>query len=103
MIITYNPDEGLITTDGRSMETAERIIAKGEDVTVAQELIITAIRVLIFQGKANHKDIIFAYKHMHLYVDKEGNLDEWPIGFCDISMNYITILCNWEMLKDEKP
>lgn len=49
----------------------------------ANGLVIQTFRLHVKNKLISHKEIIFKYQDQEIQLDKHGNLDEWPEGFCD--------------------
>jgi hypothetical protein len=56
-----------------------------DHITVANELFITAARVLIAEGVIPHTEVQFQFRGQIMTVYPDGSLDHWPAGFCDTS------------------
>ena len=68
---------------------------KKTEFHTSSEIFITAIRVLIKEGVINKDEVEFILPSNEAGVpqvmvsDKNGNLDAWPKGFCDINHSLI--------------
>jgi len=85
MIVTYDPINGK-THPEHMVESAMTVLAiKGEDFTIGSTLEMTFLRVLVKRGVI----VPFQYKYTDaktthfINVDKDGNIDLSPDGFCD--------------------
>jgi len=66
------------------------------DLKVSTEVLVNAIRVEIYKGNIDCNDIGFMFEDKILYPDKDGRIQNWPNGFCDINLELI------EKLLDER-
>jgi hypothetical protein len=54
------------------------------DISVSNSTFILAVRVLIKEGFFPHTDVRFLYDGQYIHPDKDGRIENWPNGFCDI-------------------
>ena len=60
---------------------------KDKKVVVSNELVIAIFRALICEGKIDNKQIRFLYKGRYMCPCKDGEIINWPEGFCDYTIN----------------
>jgi predicted ATPase len=95
LIINYDPVNGEAVPDGKIFSYVKDLVVIAEarivpmEVTVGSSTIIEEIRALILEGVLSHKDILFKFERKELRVDKYGNLNSWPKGFCDTYENIL--------------
>ena len=53
-----------------------------DSIVVSTATFVTAIRVLIKEGKIPHDAIVFEFNGQLLHPNKSGRLNDWPTGFC---------------------
>ncbi len=82
-IVKYASD-GLCVPDLQVKKEALNIANKKHSVTVSQEVLIDALRILVKTGVLSSNEILFEYNGTLISVDRYGKLDEWPAGFCDL-------------------
>lgn len=110
--IYYEPNIGDAFRDGNCDQKVTEII--GElclgDVLVwtSTENIIAAIRVAIMQGRINYANVRMWYyvneaaiNATQLPIDRDGNLQNWPNGFCDYIEKQLTILIGWDRYEED--
>ena len=61
-------------------------------IAVANDLFITAVRVLIHEGVIPHEEVRFLFRGQFLQPDRNGRLGVWPEGFCDTSEGLLSRL-----------
>jgi hypothetical protein len=54
------------------------------DISVSNSTFILAVRALIKEGVFPHTDARFLYDGQYLHPNKDGRMEDWPNGFCDI-------------------
>jgi predicted ATPase len=94
LTINYDPVNGEVEPDGKVFSYVKHLAVVAEarqalEVTVGSLLIIDEIRALILEGALPYKDITFKFEGKELRVDKYGNLNSWPKGFCDAYENIL--------------
>lgn len=94
LIITYDPIDGEVVSDGLIKNWADKIVEDYKEVinmsiTVGSGVMIDATRVLIMKKKLNYKEVNYRFKGLNLKVDKNGRLPVWPVGFCDVYDNIL--------------
>jgi hypothetical protein len=107
LAIKYDPEHGIICHDANVMQTALNIYnrySKAEELisddsktvyTVGMELIIECFRILVLREVIPYNDIEFLFydkendQEILILIDKFGNCDYWPKGFCDYRDNLI--------------
>jgi len=63
---------------------------KDMTLIVANALIIDCFRLAVRESALDHNDIVFATSNdLHICIDKEGQLESWPAGFCDENVNIL--------------
>jgi len=94
MIIEYSKD-GLAFSDFEIEEILLTMYKNDLDFKTANELAILAARYLIKIGKIDYKKITFMYNELPIRVDKNGELESFPSGFCESSEKYLMCLAGW--------
>ncbi len=118
--IIYDPKHGIISYDALAMDTALDIYARYSRAKelistnsktvymVGSELIIECFRILVLRGIISYKELEFTFydkddQEILLLIDKYGNIDHWPKGFCDYRDNLIEEHLNTKYsLEEEK-
>ena len=79
------------TSDGRSFaddkveEEARHFLSSEEDyIKVSNNTFVLAARTLIHEKFIPHTEVVFLFKGTKLLPNKDGRLEYWPDGFCDI-------------------
>lgn len=79
-------------------------------ISYCTELGIQMVRILILRKLVSCTDIVFCYGKHHLSPNKDANIDPWPDGFCDFTLNVLQELLdlqkeNWknELLPPSPP
>ncbi len=54
--------------------------------------ILDAVRVMVKEGKIDHRDVGVVVDGKLINVTKGGLLEEWPAGFCDLTTNQLAKL-----------
>lgn len=52
------------------------------EIDVSSEIVILCLRLFVKRGIINHKNVCFHFEGTDIYIDKFGNLSEWPKDFC---------------------
>ena len=109
--IIYDSSAGEAVRDGEVdayVEAIERIAQAQEskEYIIANELILTRIRLGIKRGVIPHKQITFLYNRGDTLVDvgpvdEDGRLSYWPKGFADYNDTYLEELIEWTMKHKE--
>jgi hypothetical protein len=102
LTIIYDPLKGYCVPDA----LAEDFVKKqydfeinsnpDQEVSVSNEIIISTARALIKKGEIDHKNIQFKFNDTILAPDKNGQLQDWPQGFCDYYDKCLEILVTWD-------
>lgn len=81
--------------------------SEGEiNIAVGNALIIQEIRVRVKNGEIDPKTIRFSHgsdlnaPDTDIYIDKDGMLDWWPKGFCDLAEEQLIQLLGWDCKKE---
>ena len=102
--IRYDAINGMVVPDGNVADTIDKIINDWDNSiqdywVIGSELLLTGIRVAIRQGRIDHENVEIYYningQDNIMYPDKNGLLDNWPIGFADYNDKYYHILAGW--------
>lgn len=102
LILEYHPD-GICVADTKTMEAAESLVEKANDidqmfeVKFAQAMILDAVRVLMKRSIIDHTSVQFKFNDNLMYCDKNGTLSDWPSGFCDHTEDYLMELAGWNV------
>lgn len=107
LIIKYDPnDESRAIPDGQIETVVDEILTFFFDqqddleITISNETIITRFRLAILLGHIAPCDICFEFNGEKLYPMVTGELPEWPVGFCDNSLNMLSQMAkHLELLK----
>ncbi len=85
--------DGLAIADYKAEETA-RSFLKSDDtyIKVSTDNFVTAVRALIHEQLISHKEVEFLFQGTKLQPTKNGRLNHWPVGFCDLSENLLSRL-----------
>lgn len=81
---------GISISDFQAEEYA--LGAKDRDLHVSTENVITWLRVHVKYGLIDYNEIEILFKDQILKIDKNGELNHYPIGFCDYHLNALTKL-----------
>lgn len=91
--IKFDERYGTPVADGLAEETAESLIPyAGFPGTHKSELkivcfstanVIYAIRLLVRKGKMNYRRIVFECNGEDIFINKNGDIPIWPVGFGD--------------------
>ena len=69
------------------------------ELDISQSIIVHEFRLAVKNGLINKNVIAFGYEvsgsSFLLGMDKNGNLEWWPIGFCDITDAQMMKLADW--------
>lgn len=69
------------------------------ELNISQSIIVHEFRLAVKNGLINKNVIAFGYEvsgsSFLLGMDRNGNLEWWPIGFCDITDNQMMKLADW--------
>lgn len=93
LTLIYDPD-GICVPDAKTMQIAESFVVAANDsmshtILFSQAMILDAFRVLIKRGLVDPTRVVVRFENNAMYVGKEGNLSDWPRGFCDHTENYL--------------
>jgi len=112
--LIYDAVNGLPIRDGEVDLYVDTIIRTHADsvitLDIASELLVTAIRVAIREGRLapDHLQMLYrAYRAdaggllreqplQEIHFDRHGRSGFWPAGFCDHSENYLMRLLDWD-------
>jgi len=105
LIIEYDPESTVCVPDSKVLDMAKKYnnCAKNYPEThliFGQGLVIDAFRVLVTLKEIDYKEIRFKFKDQIMMVDRNGRLNIWPRGFCDITDSFLDILLDCEMEKE---
>ena len=53
------------------------------DVAYVCENVYNRIRLGIVEGDISHTDVRFEFENEYLHPNEYGQLERWPVGFCD--------------------
>lgn len=60
------------------------------NILVSQSDLVDAFRLMVLREKIPADLIQFKYKDQFIRCDRNGRLEEWPKGFCDIGTKILT-------------
>ena len=66
-----------------------------KSVYIGSELIVAYFRVEVQSGRIGYKDIQFIFRDRFIKCDKNGQLNEWPDGFCDYNDKVTNVMLGW--------
>lgn len=90
LTVVYDPLNGDAVLDGNAEAYAKRIIEAGaEQVTIGNELVIHAFRVMVVRQLISPADIVFKFGDIIITVDVNAGLSEWPAGFCWYNRDFV--------------
>ncbi len=90
--IEYDVD-GLAIADYKAEETARSFLKSDENyIKVSTDNFVTAVRALIHEKFIPHTDVEFLFKGTKLPPNKNGRLNHWPVGFCDLHEDLLSRL-----------
>ena len=102
ILIIYDPIFGYSCPDGliaryvdNLAENFEAYVKEKAPIFIGSELLITGIRVAVFEGRIPFDQVAFFYDRFAMYIDKDGRIDHWPRGFCDHNDKFLAILLDW--------
>jgi hypothetical protein len=83
--IEYNIQGEPISDFDCDLLAREFLLREGDHkIIVSTALFITAVRVHINEGLVPCEEVEFLYQGLLLRPNKDGRLQEWPNGFCDV-------------------
>lgn len=62
---------------------------KDTQVIVSNQIVIECFRLAIKQNKISSDKIVFVFEGKELFPRKDGRLDYWPTGFCDLYDSFL--------------
>lgn len=68
----------------------EFLLSDEGGIVVSTENFIEATRALIAEKVIDHSQVHFYFEGKILQPDKDGRCEEWPRGFCDYNMNWLS-------------
>lgn len=82
--LIYN-EEGLLVADKKAINWVKGLKGKedGFKVEVGSDAVFMAARVLVLEGFYTPEEIQFKYNDAILPINKDGRMNESPVGFCD--------------------
>jgi hypothetical protein len=99
--VTYDADNGIVVPDGKVRDWTHNLVNIYENntedysVVIGAEIMITAIRVAVFQERISYKDITFVFDGKELVIDKHARFSEWPVGFAELNCEMLQELLGW--------
>ena len=82
--IEYHPD-GEKYSDHECESAARKMLCSTESLTMtSNEHFITAVRVFVKEGLIPHTEVRFLFNRQEILIDRNGRLEAWPHGFCDL-------------------
>jgi hypothetical protein len=94
LTLEYHPD-GICVPDVKTMETAESFVQRANEqgvmheIKFSQAMILDAFRVLIKRGVVDHTLVTFKFQGKVFHSNADGQLSDWPRGFCDLTEDYL--------------
>ena len=77
-------------------------LSKDSRIRTSCELVILVARALIAEGKLDKNEVEFKYEGESLgFANKYGQLENYPLGFCDTSDSYLDRLLEAQCAKEE--
>jgi hypothetical protein len=67
---------------------------ENSEYDVSTSIVILAIRAAIARGELDFTKIQFKFDDHILHPDKDGRMEYWPRGFCDIDLNFMDDILN---------
>jgi len=89
-VIEFHPD-GDAVADARAERCALDFLLSdvSQNIRVSTDNFITAVRVLVCEGKFPHDQVEFRYEDHRMIPDRHGRLSNWPNGFCDYNDGWL--------------
>lgn len=82
----------LSASDHHALLIAKNVWTKKMYIKTSSEILILAFRVLVKQGVIPHTEIRFKFGRQMIKIDKNGELDKYPPGFCETYTNLLSML-----------
>lgn len=82
MTVEYSK-KGFAVADADAISYALKAWENQINIQVSSEISILAFRVLVRQGIIPHSELTFLFEGKKILIDKRGELDKYPNGFCD--------------------
>jgi len=95
--VNYDPIYGHAIADGHVERQVEEWLRNDfVTVEVSTENVIHQLRLQVKMHRLMPEDLQIWYKDKMIRVDREGNLERWPDGFCDTITNITESLIDWD-------
>lgn len=88
LTVIYDAINGTAVTDGNAETYVKNVLGSGvEQVTVGNEVVINAFRVMVARGVVQSNDIRFMIRDVIITLSPSGRLSACPEGFCDVNLD----------------
>jgi hypothetical protein len=89
LTIIYDAEKGEAIPDGLTKKYVDRFVLQAKDLpanlvtTVSSSLVVDEFRLRVVRGEIHPKAIKFVFEGKDIWVEDDGRLASWPLGFCD--------------------
>ena len=100
--LIYDANGGTSIPDGKCETVALDLINRGGELVFSNELFFTVFRLQVKKGKISPDDVtvlFFPPTHPNgigISLNRNGDCDSWPKGFCDNLDKYVMELIDWD-------
>ena len=92
MIVEYSP-KGKKISDFEALSFAKEAFKKGKNISVANEIVFLAFRVLVKKGEIPPYDgVVFIFEGKKIHIDRNGECDTYPLGWCETATSFLFML-----------
>lgn len=109
LVVEYDARNGGAIPDGLVEEYVKQEIMIHEalkeqgggdrHICTGGEVVVNGFRLAIVKGEIKANEICFLFKGEKIQANKYGNLESWPIGFCDIGMDLAGDILTYQVSK----
>lgn len=95
--VEYDANNGISIPDGKVVKTVHDWIAVGHDLAVSTSsmLVIEALRLAIKNKTIAVNAIEISFEGKVLKHNSLGQIETWPVGFCDLHDRLLEKLIDW--------
>lgn len=94
VILTFDAEHGTPSGDAYAGRIIDAFLEQSGTVeyTTANHSVVSALRLAIVEQRISHEDVKIVFGEQIILSNAKGELDAWPVGFCDHERNCVVAM-----------
>jgi len=94
VILTFDAENGTPSGDAYACRIVNAFLEQSGlvEYSTANHSVVNALRLAIVEQRISHTDVKFLFGEQTILSNAKGELDAWPVGFCDHDRNCVVAM-----------